>query len=105
MKTLAKSACLVLLAAWAGSATSPAQTPSPAAPSTNRPAAATKLPSRRFSGKILSVDSKAKTITLQGGAKIVILITDKTRIIKAKKPALFDALAAAQAVKIGRAHV
>jgi len=98
MKTFAKSACLVLLATWAGSAMSLAQTTPPAATPTNRPAAATKLSSRRFSGKILSVDSKAKSITLQGGAKIVIVINDKTRIIKAKKPATFDVLAADQAV-------
>ena len=98
MKTFAKSACFVLLAAWAGGATSLAQTTPPAATTTNRPAAATKLPSRRYSGKIFSVDSKAKTITLQGGVKIVISITDKTRIIKAKKPATFDVLAADQAV-------
>ncbi len=97
MKTFAKSACFFLLAAWAGSTTSLAQTSAPAQ-ATNRPAAATKLPARRFSGKILSVDSKAKSIALQGGVKIVILITDKTRIIKAKTPATFSALAAEQAV-------
>jgi hypothetical protein len=97
MRTFSKSACLVLLAAWAGSALSSAQT-NPAAATTNSPAAATKMPTRRFSGKILSVDVKAKTITLQGGAKAVVVITDKTRIIKAKKPAAFDALAADQAV-------
>jgi len=98
MKTFAKTACLILLAGWSGSATAPAQTNQPAATTTNRPGPATKLPSRRFGGNILSVDSKAKTITLQGGIKIVIAITDKTRIIKAKKPATFDALAAGQAV-------
>jgi len=97
MKTFAKSACLVLLAAWAGNAVSSAQTNPPAA-TTNPPAAATKMTTRRFSGKILSVDIKAKTITLQGGAKAVVAITDKTKIIRAKKPATFDVLAADQAV-------
>ena len=67
--------------------------PPPAAGATNRPAATTKLPSRRFSGKIQSVDVKAKTITLQGGGKVVIAITDNTRIIKARAPATFDVLA------------
>ncbi len=98
MKTFTKTACLILLAGWSGSATTQAQTNAPAATTTNRPATMTKLPSRRFSGDIQSVDSKAKTITLQGGIKIVIAITDKTRIIKAKKPATFDVLAAGQAV-------
>ena len=98
MKTIAKSACLVLLAAWAGSALSSAQTNPPAASAPNPPAAGAKLTNRRFSGKILSVDSKAKTILLQGGAKAVIAVTDKTKIIKAKKPAAFDVLAANQEV-------
>jgi hypothetical protein len=92
MKTLAKTFCFVLLAAWGGSAVAPAQTPPPAPASTNQPAT-TKLPSRRFSGKIQSVDVKARTITLQGGGKVVIAITDKTRIIKARAPATFDVLA------------
>jgi hypothetical protein len=98
MNTFAKSACLVLLAAWAGSAGSSAQTTPPAASINNPPGPATKMPSRRFSGKILSVDLKTKTITLQGGAKAVIGVTDNTRIIKAKKPATFDVLAANQLV-------
>jgi hypothetical protein len=93
MNTFVKTVCFVLLAAWGGSAVALAQTPPPAAGATNRPAATTKLPSRRYSGKIQSVDSKAKTITLQGGIKIVITITDNTRIIKAKQPATFDVLA------------
>jgi hypothetical protein len=83
-----------------------AQTPPPATAATNPPAtaatnppvAATRMPSRRFAGKVLSVDAKAKTVTLQGGAKAVIRINDKTRIIKSKKPATFDVLAADQAV-------
>ena len=75
-----------------------AQTNTPHLSTTNPPATATKMPSRRFSGKILSVDIKAKTITLQGGAKAVVGVTDKTKIIKAKKPATFDVLAADQAV-------
>jgi hypothetical protein len=99
MKTFANSACLVLLAAWAGNAVSPAQTAPPAAaPATNATAAAARMPSRRFSGKILTVDTTAKTITLQGAAKVVVGITDKTKITRAKKPATFDVLAADQAV-------
>lgn len=98
MNTFAKSTCLVLLAAWAGSATSLAQPAPSATTPTNRPATAAKKPTRRFSGKILSVDSKTMTITLQGEAKIQVGLTDKTRIIKAKKTATFDALAADQAV-------
>ena len=96
MKTFFKCACLILLAAWAGSAASLAQTNSPSA-ATNQPAAAMKRP-LRYGGKILTVDSNAKTIMLQGEGKVVIGLTDKTKIIKDKKPATFDVLAADQAV-------
>lgn len=101
MQKFAKSACLVLLAGWIGSDTSLAQTNLPAPGSTNRPPVLRRN-IRRFSGKILSVDRQAKTITLIE-SKTVIGITDKTRISKAKtrlskKPTTFDDLAADQEV-------
>lgn len=80
----------MLLVTWAGSAPSLAQ---PA-----RPASTTNSLPRRFSGKIASVDNKTKTIILQGAAKVEIVITDQTKIVKAKKPAAFDALTAGQMV-------
>ena len=98
MKTFAKSACFVLLSAWAGSAICMAQANPPAAAATNPPAAVKKMTNRRFSGKILTVDSKAKIIYLQGDAKVGIGITDTTRIILAKKPATFDVLNAGDPV-------
>jgi hypothetical protein len=58
----------------------------------------TRIPSRRFSGKIIAVDSKAQIVTLQGGDKTGIGVTDKTKIVKDKKPATFDALAVGQSV-------
>jgi hypothetical protein len=101
MQKLAQSACLVLLAGWIGSDMSLAQTNLPAPGNTNRPPVERRI-MRRFSGKILSVDSQAKTITLLE-SKIVIGISDKTRISKAKtikstKPSTFDDLAADQLV-------
>jgi len=101
MQKFVKSACLVLLAGWIGSDTSLAQTNLPAPGSTNRPPVPRRS-IRRFSGKILSVDRQAKTITLIE-SKTVIGISDKTRISKAntrlsKKPTTFDDLAADQLV-------
>ena len=101
MQKIAKSACLILLAGWIGSDTSLAQTNLPAPGNTNR-SPVPRRSIRRFSGKILSVDSQAKTITLLEG-KIVIGISDKTIISKAKtiksaKPTTFDDLAADQLV-------
>jgi hypothetical protein len=119
MKTFAKIACLVLLAAWAGGATAPAQTtlqpgvtnrapivaPPTAKPHvsgsaaiTNPPAPVTRVPSKRYSGKILTVDTKTQIITLQGGEKAGIGITTNTMILKEKKKAAFDALAVGQLV-------
>ena len=101
MQRIAQSACLVLLAGWIGSATSLAQTNLPAPGNTNRPPVASRN-IRRFSGKILSVDSQAKTLTLVE-SKVVIGISGKTMISKAKtiksaKPTTFDDLAADQLV-------
>jgi len=98
MKTFAKTACFVLLVTCAGSAMSLAQTAPPAATTAKPPAAAVKTLSRRFAGKILSVDAKAKTVALQGPAKVVLVLTDKSVITKVKTPATFDALAADQPV-------
>jgi hypothetical protein len=101
MQKLAQSACLVLLAGWIGSDTSPAQTNLPAPGNTNRPTVVRRN-MRRFSGKILSVDSKAKTITLME-SKLVIGISDTTTISKAnttksRKRSTFADLAADQLV-------
>jgi hypothetical protein len=121
MKTFAKSACLILLAAWAGGTMALAQTNLPPAALTNRPpivapppaakphvsssaaitnppAPVTRVPSRRYSGKILTVDAKTRIITLQGGEKAGIGITTNTMILKDKKRAAFDALAVGQSV-------
>jgi hypothetical protein len=120
MKTFAESACLVLLAAWAGGTIAPAQTNLPPAAVTNRtpiapppaakphvsssaaitnpPTPVTRVPSRRYSGKILTVDTKTQIITLQGGEKAGIGITTNTTIFKDKKRAAFDALAVGQSV-------
>ena len=87
MKALLKS-CLVLLAALTLSAfTANAQTDStaPATPSTtNKPASSTKAKSKRYSGKITSVDESAKTITftLPGGTTHTVHINSKTRPMK-----------------------
>jgi len=98
MNTFAKGACLALLAAWAGSASSMAQAIPSVTTATNPATPGGRLPSRRFSGKILTVDTNAKTVTLQGGANVVFGITDQTRIIKAKKPATINDLAPDQKI-------
>ena len=98
MKPFAKSACCLLLAAWAGNASSMGQALPSATAATNPITAGSRMPTRRFSGKILSVDTNAKTVALQGGAKAVLGITDQTKIIKAKKPATINDLAPDQAV-------
>jgi hypothetical protein len=119
MKTFANIACLVLLAAWAGGATPPAQTNLPpgvtnrtpivapptakphvsgSAAITNPPAPVTRVPSKRYSGKILTVDTKTQILTLQGGEKAGIGISTNTVILKDKKKAAFDALAVGQSV-------
>jgi hypothetical protein len=99
MRTFAKSLFFVLLAAWAGGAICAAQDSPPAnTPTAKPPAITTKMSGRRFSGVILTVDSKAKTFTLQAADKVGIGVTDKTRIVMAKKPAKFEILAAGQVV-------
>jgi len=65
---------------------------------TNPPTPVSRVPSRRYSGKILTVDSKTQIITLQGGDKAGIGVTGRTRIVKDKKPAAFADLAAGQSV-------
>jgi hypothetical protein len=120
MKTFAKSACLVLLTAWGGVGSSLAQTnvppstnfpqlygdskanpaPNAAHPGaiTNPPSATAKPVAKRFSGKILSLDSKTKTMTLEDPSNVGIAINDQTKIIKARKTAAFADLAAGQQV-------
>jgi hypothetical protein len=89
MKSLAKI-CLVLLTAVTLAAfTTQAQTDSSSA-STNTPPPATPRPkSKRYIGKITSVDTDAPTITitLASGASQTIHITSKTRIRKDHQPA------------------
>ena len=53
---------------------------------------------RRYSGKILTVDTNARVITLQGGEKAGIGITADTKIVKDKQPATLAALAVGQPV-------
>jgi hypothetical protein len=121
MRTFSKSAWLVLLVALAGGVTSLAQTNPPAALGTNKSSAlvtftsrnpvsskdtitntpkpaTTRVTSRRYSGKILSVDTNARVITLQGGEKAGIGIPADTKIVKDKQPATIVALAVGQSV-------
>jgi hypothetical protein len=98
MNTFAKSACLALLAAWAGSVSSMGQALPSAVAATNPITAGGRMPSRRIAGKILSVDTNTRTVALQGGAKAVFGITDQTKIIKARKPATINDLAPDQEV-------
>jgi hypothetical protein len=120
MKTFSKGVCLVLLAAWAGGGVSLAQTNLPpgtpanrtnATPSltsrtgvsrtttiTNPPAPVTRVRTQRFSGKILTVDTNAQRVTLQGGEAAGIGVTATTKIMKDKKAATIAALAPGQSV-------
>jgi hypothetical protein len=121
MRTFSKSAWIVLLAALAGGVTSPAQTNPPAALTNSKPSGlltftsrnaesskatitntpkpmTTRVTSRRYSGKILSVDTNANVITLQGGETAGIGITGNTKIVKDKQPATIAALAVGQSV-------
>jgi hypothetical protein len=97
MKSLAVRVAVFLLAAWGCGSLLLAQTNTPAA--TNNPSSTVFKPmSKRFSGKIASVDAQAKTIALENTIKDEIQMTSRTRIIKNKQPATFDALAAGQQV-------
>ena len=90
MKSFAKI-CLVLLTAVTLAAfTTQAQTDS-ASSSTNKSPAAAKPKSRRCGGKIASVDSDAKTITitLANGASQTIHVTSNTKIKKDGEPGVF----------------
>lgn len=98
MKPFAKCACYVLLAAWAAGASALAQALPSVTSATNPVAPGGRMPSRRFSGRILTVDTNAKTVALQGGANVVFGITDQTRIIKARKPATINDLAPDQEI-------
>jgi len=98
MKKLVRTALLIFLGAWSSYGIATAQTAPPASSDTNKPAASSRPRTQRFSGTILSVDSKVKSITLQGANKPVVFITDKTRIIKARQAATFDVLTTNQAV-------
>jgi len=98
MNTFAKGACLALLAAWAGSASSMGQAIPSATAATNSFAPGSKMPSRRFSGKILTVDTNTKTVVLQGDAKAEFGITGQTKIIKGRMAATINDLAPDQAV-------
>jgi hypothetical protein len=64
----------------------------------NPPVPTTRVPSRRYSGKLLGVDTNAHLITLQGGEKAGIGITDKTQIVKDKQMTNINALAVGMSV-------
>src|SRR5665213_293553 len=77
--------CLMLLTSLTLVAYSvQAQTDSSA--STNAPAATPKPKAKRFTGKIASVDSDAKTITLEGPTAKTIKITSHTKIYNNGQP-------------------
>jgi hypothetical protein len=87
MKTFTKCAAQILLAAVVGSTTCLAQTaPAQPVPATTRPAP------HRFSGKVTTIDPKAKIVTIQPD-KLLIAVTDTTKIIKLKVAAKFGDLA------------
>jgi len=101
MKSFAKRACLFLLAALAGGNLALAQTN--AAATTNKPTATAPRLSKRFTGKIASVDAQAKSFSLERtasdpAASAPTLVNAQTTITKDKKAATFDDLAVGQAV-------
>jgi hypothetical protein len=89
MKSFAKIGVVLLAALTLAAYSSNAQTAS-TAPSTNNPAAAKPKPkSKKYAGKVVSVDNDAKTIavTLSSGASQTIHVTSKTHIRKDGQPA------------------
>jgi hypothetical protein len=97
MKNFARNSCLFLLAAGLATGAVLAQTNTPStSTSTNRPARAPRPV--RYSGKIASLDTQAKSFILEGPAKDELLISSTTRITKAKQPATFEDLAVGQQV-------
>jgi hypothetical protein len=97
MKTFVRNSRLFLIAACAAAHVALAQTTAPAG--TNQPPTGSRLPaSKRFSGKIASLDPKAKSFTLEGPVKDEILTASTTTFTKNKQPATFEDLAVGQQV-------
>jgi hypothetical protein len=96
MKSSFAKICLVLLTAVIMAAfTTNAQTNS-SETSTNMPPAKPKLKSKRYAGKVDSVDSNVKTITFTSASGVTqtFHITSKTRIKNEGEPATFADVAA-----------
>ncbi len=89
MKTLLRNAALIVFAAFAASGLVLAQTN---APHNQLPA------SKRFSGRIESVNPQAKSFILIGAAKEEILVSTNTAIFKSKQAVSFEDLAVGQQV-------
>ena len=78
--------CLILLATLT-LAVSSSQAQTDSTTSTNKAPAAAKSKYKSYTGKIASVDSDTKTITLQGTSKREIKINSKTKIYNDGQPA------------------
>jgi hypothetical protein len=95
MKSFVKRVCVLLLASWAGGNLVMAQT---AATATNKQVATAPRLTKRYTGKIASLDAQAKTFILQGAPADPTEVTSDTKITKDKKPATFEELAVGQMV-------
>ena len=93
IKTVFISIALIAAFAGASTTTSSAQEKKEAALSTNA-VAATKAQSLPFHGTVASVDAIAKSVTLKGDKKQVLLITPQTKISKGGKVATFESITA-----------
>ena len=93
IKTVFISIALIAAFAGASTTTSSAQEKKEAALSTNA-VAATKAQSLPFHGTVASVDAIAKSVTLKGDKKQVLLITPQTKIVKGGKVATFESITA-----------
>ena len=94
MKTFVRNICLLFLVTGAVTNIALAQTDAPAG--TNAPRSAMRMPaSKRFSGKIASVDTNAMSFTLEGPVKDEVLVSSTTRLTlsKTRQPATFADLA------------
>jgi hypothetical protein len=94
MKLILKSACLFILTLCASSHVALAQTNAATIPKTN----STPRMTKRFDGKIATLDKQAKTFTTETATNEVTLINAQTRILKDRKPATFEDLAVGQTV-------
>jgi len=91
MKSIARCAARILAFVCAGTVALAQTAPAQPTPTTPRPAP------HRYSGKITTIDPKTKSLTILPD-KLVINLTDTTKIVKLKAPAKFEDLMVGETV-------